>query len=61
MNKQLTFIEIPQDWHIDDRTREIGRWGLAMARAALKQRHLAASYSEASFEGSSSSNYSQAA
>lgn len=35
MSKQLTLIELPAGWRLDDRTREVGRRGLAEARAAL--------------------------
>ncbi len=38
MKQQLTLLEAPPDWRIDERTKEIGRRGLAQARAAL-QRH----------------------
>jgi hypothetical protein len=36
MTKQLTLIDTPSDWQIDDRTREVGRRGIAAARAALR-------------------------
>jgi hypothetical protein len=35
MTKQLTLIDTPKDWRLDERTREVGREGLAKARAAL--------------------------
>ena len=35
MRQQLTLLEAPPDWRIDERTKEIGRRGLAQARAAL--------------------------
>ena len=38
MKQQLALLEAPPDWRIDERTKEIGRRGLAQARAAL-QRH----------------------
>ncbi|WP_420638750.1 hypothetical protein [Candidatus Poriferisocius sp.] len=38
MKQQLTLLETPPDWRIDERTIEIGRRGLAQARAVL-QRH----------------------
>lgn len=41
MKQQLTLLEEPPEWRIDERTKEIGRRGLAQARAAL-QRHSAA-------------------
>ncbi len=36
MEQQLTLLEAPPDWRIDERTKEIGRRGLAQARAALQ-------------------------
>lgn len=41
MKHQLTLLEAPPDWRIDERTKEIGRRGLAQARAVL-QSHSAA-------------------
>lgn len=38
MKLQLTLLEAPPDWRIDERTKEIGRRGLAQARAALQGR-----------------------
>ena len=38
MKQQLTLLEASPDWRIDERTKEIGRRGLALARAALKGR-----------------------
>jgi hypothetical protein len=35
-NAQLTLIETPRSWKLDDRTREVGREGIARARAALR-------------------------
>ena len=35
MQAQLTLIETP-DWQIDEHTREVGRQGIARARAALE-------------------------
>ena len=35
VTNQLTLIELPTGWHLDERTREVGRRGLAAARAAL--------------------------
>jgi hypothetical protein len=35
MSKQLTLIESPAGWRLDECTREVGRRGLAEARAAL--------------------------
>ena len=39
MDQQLTLLEAPPDWRIDERTKEIGRRGLAQARAALQGRY----------------------
>ncbi|MCY3967522.1 MAG: hypothetical protein OXE93_02245 [bacterium] len=74
MNIQLTLIEVPepsqtwhQDWRIDDLTKQIGRRGLAQARAALKQHRPVSApdnpdstYSTACI-ASSNTNYPQAA
>ena len=35
MARQLALLDTPPEWHIDDQTREVGRKGLAQARAAL--------------------------
>ncbi len=35
MARQLVLIETIPEWRIDERTREIGRRGIAQARAAL--------------------------
>ncbi|MBI2710632.1 MAG: hypothetical protein HYX34_13220 [Actinobacteria bacterium] len=35
MQRQLTLLETTPDWRIDERTRELGRRGVARARAAL--------------------------
>ena len=32
---QLSLIDTPSPWRLDDRTREVGRAGIARARAAL--------------------------
>ena len=37
MERQLTLMETPKPWRLSDRTREIGRKGIAEARAALAQ------------------------
>jgi hypothetical protein len=36
MERQLVLLETPVDWRLDERTREIGRRGVASARAALR-------------------------
>jgi hypothetical protein len=35
-NAQLTLIDTPRSWKLDDKTREVGREGVARARAALR-------------------------
>jgi hypothetical protein len=35
-NAQLTLIDTPRSWKLDERTREVGREGVARARAALR-------------------------
>jgi len=35
MSTQLTLIEFPAGWQLDERTREVGRRGVMAARAAL--------------------------
>jgi hypothetical protein len=36
--QQLRLIEvIPNDWRLDEHTKEVGRQGIAAARAALEQ------------------------
>lgn len=36
MARQLTLLEIPPTWRLDDATREAGRRGVAEARASLR-------------------------
>jgi hypothetical protein len=36
MARQLVLLETPVDWRLDERTREIGRRGVASARAVLQ-------------------------
>jgi hypothetical protein len=36
MTKQLTLIDTPKAWRLDERTRAVGREGVAQARAALR-------------------------
>jgi len=33
---QLVLVDTPRTWRLDDHTREVGREGLARARAALR-------------------------
>lgn len=35
MARQLTLIETPGTWRLDEQTREVGRRGIAAARAEL--------------------------
>ena len=35
MTKQLTLIDTQPDWRLDEKTRKVGRRGIAEARAAL--------------------------
>lgn len=35
-NGQLTLIDTPRSWKLDEHTREVGREGVARARAALR-------------------------
>ena len=35
MARQLTLLERQPDWRLDERTKEIGKRGIAAARAAL--------------------------
>ena len=35
-NAQLTLIDTPRSWKLDEHTREVGREGIAQARAALR-------------------------
>lgn len=35
-NAQLRLIETPRSWKLDEHTREVGREGIARARAALQ-------------------------
>ncbi|WP_419917940.1 hypothetical protein [Candidatus Poriferisocius sp.] len=36
MTVQLALLEAPPDWRIDEHTKEVGRRGLARARAVLQ-------------------------
>ena len=38
MSKQLRLIEPRASWRMDERTRQIGREGVAKAREALRER-----------------------
>lgn len=37
MNTQLRLLDSNRTWRLDERTREIGRAGVAQARAALRE------------------------
>ncbi|MGH9117092.1 MAG: hypothetical protein ACRD0A_04215 [Acidimicrobiales bacterium] len=47
MERQLTLIEAPPDWRLDDETKEIGRDGIAQARQALRLARLGARTAQA--------------
>ncbi len=34
---QLVLIDEPRDWRLDDRTKELGREGVATARASIRE------------------------
>ncbi len=36
MARQLSLLEVKPTWHLDDTTREVGRRGVAEARARLQ-------------------------
>ncbi len=36
MERQLTLLDTPPAWRLDEQTREVGRQGIEMARAALR-------------------------
>jgi hypothetical protein len=36
MDKQLTLLQAPTPWKLDERTRQVGLRGVAEARAALR-------------------------
>jgi hypothetical protein len=43
MERQLVLLDLEaRDWRLDDRTREVGRQGVAAAREALRQARAAA-------------------
>jgi hypothetical protein len=42
MERQLTLIDSPPSWQLDEQTREVGRHGIEMARAALRSARLPA-------------------
>jgi hypothetical protein len=37
MERQLALLETEADWHLDERTCEIGRRGVESARASLRE------------------------
>jgi len=37
MERQLVLLEQPEPWRLDERTKEIGRRGVAKAREALRE------------------------
>jgi hypothetical protein len=46
MARQLTLLDTPPQWRIDETTREVGRRGIAEARASLQAAIAAAQSSE---------------
>lgn len=36
MERQLALLDAPKDWQLDERTREVGREGVARARATIQ-------------------------
>jgi hypothetical protein len=48
MTRQLSLLETPPSWRLDDATREVGRRGVAAARASLQAAIDAARTAEAS-------------
>lgn len=51
MARQLTLLDAPPAWQIDDTTREVGRRGIAAARASLQAAIASQRSSEATFAG----------
>jgi len=51
MAHQLTLLDTPPAWRLDDTTREVGRRGIAAARASLQ----AAMAAQATSEGATAS------
>ena len=50
MARQLTLLDSPPAWRIDEATREVGRRGVAEARASL-QAAIAAGHPDAAEQG----------
>jgi hypothetical protein len=48
MARQLTLLDTPPSWRIDEATREVGRRGIAEARASLQAAMASAQAAEAS-------------
>jgi hypothetical protein len=48
MARQLTLLDTPPSWRIDEATREVGRRGIAEARASLRAALASAHDAEAS-------------
>jgi hypothetical protein len=47
MARQLTLLDTPPEWRIDETTREVGRRGIAEARASLQAAIAAAQATQA--------------
>ena len=51
MARQLTLLDTPPQWRIDEATREVGRRGIAEARASLQAAIAAAQSTEPAAKG----------
>ncbi len=51
MARQLTLLDTPPKWRIDEATREVGRRGIAEARASLQAAIAAARSAEQAEDG----------
>ena len=51
MARQLTLLEVPPSWRLDDATRAVGRRGVAEARATLQAALAARQSAEAPQDG----------
>jgi hypothetical protein len=60
MARQLTLLETPPSWRLDDHTRAVGRRGVAEARASLRAALAASAEAEQPGEARSPSDRSAA-
>ena len=60
MARQLTLLETPPSWRLDDHTRAVGRRGVAEARASLRAALAARAEGEQPAEGRAPSDRSAA-